>query len=127
MQDKIADGRLRWHKNAMKNILIVDEAINATFSVFQATDEEFATLFPNNEEIDLIDDVIVRTGEDVADDILSRVWDRPILKCEAQGIHATLIYGDPERRDYLPPSRREVDWDDGSINEAQRRLFRSRR
>ena len=111
----------------MKNILMVDGALNATFSVFQATDEEFAALFPNGEEIEVIEDVIGRTGEEVADAIFARIWERPILKREAHGIHATLIYDDPSRRDYLPLSRREIDWDDSSINEAQRRLFRSKR
>lgn len=37
----------------MKNILIVDGALNATFSVFQATNEEFAMLFPNGQEIEV--------------------------------------------------------------------------
>jgi hypothetical protein len=111
----------------MKNILMVDGAMNATFSVFQATDEEFTILFPNGEEIDVIEDVIERTGEAVADEIFARVWERPVLKSEVHGIHATLIYDEPSRRDYLPSSRREIDWDDSSINEAQRRLFRSRR
>ena len=111
----------------MKNILMVDSAMNATFSVFQATDDEFKTLFPNGEEMDVIEDVIIRTGEEVAGVIFDQVWQRPILKSEATGIHATIIYDDPSRRDYLPASRREIDWDDSSINEAQRRLFRSRR
>jgi hypothetical protein len=111
----------------MKNILIVDGAANATFSVFQATDEEFVALFPNGEEIDVIEDVVERVGDAVADEIFARVWERPILKSEAHGIHATLIYDEPSRRDYLPSSRREIDWEDSSINEAQRRLFRSRR
>ena len=111
----------------MKNILMVDGAMNATFSVFQATDEEFTTLFPNGEEMDVVEDVIARAGDEVAEVIFNRVWQRPILKSEAHGIHATIIYDDPSRRDYLPLSRREIDWDDGSINEAQRRLFRSRR
>ena len=84
----------------MKNILIVDEAVNATFSVFQATDTEFTTLFPNGEEIEVIEDVIDRAGDAVADEILARVWERPILKSEAQGIHAILIHGEPSRRDY---------------------------
>jgi hypothetical protein len=111
----------------MQNILIVDGAMNATFSVFQAIDEEFTKLFPNWEEVEVIEDVIERTGEGVADAIFARAWERPILKSETHGIHATLIYDDPSRRDYLPPSRQEVDWDNSSINEAQRRLFRSRR
>jgi hypothetical protein len=111
----------------MKNILMIDGAMNATFSVFQATDDEFATLFPNGQEMDVIEDVIARTGADVSERIFNRIWQRPILKSEAVGIHATLIYDDPSRRDYLPLSRREIDWDDGSINEAQRQLFRSKR
>lgn len=111
----------------MKNILIVEFAINATFSVFRATDEEYATLFLNGQEIEVIEDVVERVGEVVAGVIFSRIWERPILKRDAQGIHATLIYDQPSRRDYLPFSRREVDWDDGSINQAQRRLFRSKR
>jgi len=111
----------------MRNILIIDRAVNATFSVFQATDEEFATLFPNGEEIDVVEDVIQRAGDAIAAEIFARVWERPILKSEVQGIHATLIYDEPSRRDYLPSSRREIDWDESSINKAQRRLFRIRR
>ncbi|BCA64165.1 hypothetical protein HMP09_3399 [Sphingomonas sp. HMP9] len=84
-------------------------------------------LFPNGEEIDVIEDVIKRVGNAIADQIFSQIWERPILKSEAHGIHATLIYNDPSRRDHLPSSRREIDWDESSINEAQRRLFRSRR
>jgi hypothetical protein len=30
----------------MKNIQVIDGALNSTFSIFQATDEEFALLFP---------------------------------------------------------------------------------
>lgn len=111
----------------MKNILIVDGAMNATFSVFQATDDEFTTLFPNGEEMDVIEDVIERVGEAASEPIFNRIWNCPILKTETYGIHATIIYDDPSRRYYLPSSRREIDWDDGSINEAQRQLFRSRR
>ena len=60
-------------ENPMKNILMVDVAMNATFSVFQATDEEFKTLFPTGQEMDVIEDVIGRTGEEVAEVIFNRV------------------------------------------------------
>ena len=66
----------------MKNILIVDGAMNATFSVFQATDDEFTTLFPNGEEMDVIEDVIERVGEAASEPIFNRIWNRPILKTE---------------------------------------------
>jgi hypothetical protein len=34
----------------MKNIQIVDGAANATYSIFQATDQEFETIFPKSPE-----------------------------------------------------------------------------
>ena len=33
-------------EGGMKNIQIIDGALNCTYSLFQATDEEFALLFP---------------------------------------------------------------------------------
>jgi hypothetical protein len=111
----------------VKNIQIIDGAENATFSVFQATDEEFAELFIDGRDMELIEDVIRRLGEDRAREILSPVWDRPILKRDANGLHGTLFYGWVSRRRYLPRTRREVDLDESSINEAQRHLFRSKR
>jgi hypothetical protein len=111
----------------MKNIQIIDGATNATFSVFQATDEEFAVIFPNGRDIEVADDLVNRVGEIEANRVLAPLWDRPILKRDAMGIHGTLYYDADERREYLPPSRREVDWDESCVNEAQRALFRAHR
>lgn len=112
----------------MKNIQIIDGASNASFSVFQATDEEFAELFPgDDQDMDVIEDVIDRLGEGRAIALLTPLWSRPILKREAQGIHGTLFYDREQRGWVLPPSKREVDLDPGSINSAQQNLFDSRR
>ena len=111
----------------MKNIQMIDGAANATFSVFQATDEEFEALFPNDQDIEFIEDFIERAGDDGAGVVLDPIWDRPILKRDAQGIHGTLFYEWDDRREYFPPSKREVDLDERGINEAQRRLFRANR
>lgn len=107
----------------MKNIQIIDSAANATFSLFQATDEEFAEIFPDGREMILIEDVIGLLGEDATGRVLGPVWDRPILKRDAIGIHGTLFYESEHRREHLPVSGREVDWPSGSINPAQRTLF----
>ena len=107
---------------AMRNIQIIDRADNATFSLFQATDEEFDALFPDGREMELIEDVLARLG-DPAGEILSRIRERPILKRDAQGVHGTLFYGWEDRRHFLPETRREVDWPKSAINPAQRRLF----
>lgn len=39
-------------KRAMKNIQIIDGAANATFSVFQATEEEYAAIFPDRRDME---------------------------------------------------------------------------
>src|SRR4051812_32600684 len=70
---------------------------------------------------------IARCGDDQAGRILRPIWDRPILKRDAHGIHGTLYYEYEGRRKYLPATKREVDWDQGAINSAQRRLFASKR
>ncbi|PSJ38400.1 hypothetical protein [Allosphingosinicella deserti] len=111
----------------MRNIQIINGARNATFSLFQATDEEFAAIFPDDQDMALIEDVVTRLGESEAGNILSRIWERPILKRDAQGIHGTFFYDWDDRREILPVTRREVDWDERSINAAQRRLFQAAR
>lgn len=125
MIDPIADIIPRWQKRGMKNVQIIDGAINATFSIFQATDEEFSVIFPNGRDIEVADDLVERVGEVEASSVLAPLWRRPILKRDAMGIHGTLYYGARERREFLPPSRREVDWDESYLNDAQRTLFRA--
>ena len=111
----------------MKNVQVIDGASNATFSIFQATDDEFAIIFPDQREMEIADDLIRRIGEEEANRVLTGLWDRPILKRDANGIHGTLFYDADQRREFLPRSMRGVDWDDRSVNEAQRRLFQAHR
>jgi hypothetical protein len=111
----------------MKNIQIIDAASNATFSIFQATESEFELIFPANQDIEFVEDLFERLGDDTASNLLMPVWDRPILKREADGIHGTLFYNWADRKMHYPSSKREVDMDERSINEAQRNLFRSNR
>ncbi|MGG9016250.1 hypothetical protein ACQ9A5_26235, partial [Escherichia coli] len=60
----------------MKNVQIIDGANNATFSVFQATDEEFTAIFPEGRDMELIEDLVERLGDDEAARILTPLWDR---------------------------------------------------
>lgn len=109
----------------MKNILVFDGALNCTFPVFQATDEEFAAIFPGpGQDLELIEDFVARLGEDRAGEVLEPLWERPIHKRDAAGIHGILFYDSEDRREFLPASRREVDWDERYINHAQRELHR---
>jgi hypothetical protein len=69
--------------------------------------------------MELIEDFVERVGEEQAGRILRPIWERPILKRDAQGIHGTLYYEYADRRQYLPTTKREVDWDDSSIADAR--------
>jgi hypothetical protein len=112
----------------LKNIQIIDGALNATFSIFRATEDEFAAIFAAaGQDMEFIEDFTARVGDERALQILKPVWERPILKRDAQGIHGTLYYEYESKRKYLPKTKREVDWDDQAINSAQRRLFVSKR
>ena len=111
----------------VKNIQVIDGAANATFSIFQATDEEFAAIFLDGRDIEIADELVDRLGEAETARVLSGVWERPILKRDVHGIHGTLFYDGEERREFLPQSRREVDWHERFVNEAQRARFRQHR
>ncbi len=110
--------------SAMKNIQVIDGADNATFSLFQVTDEEFTVIFPGpGQDIELIEDFVARVGDEAAGKIMRPIWGRPILKRDAMGLHGTLYYEWEKKREHLPTTKREVDLDPLSINWAQRELF----
>jgi hypothetical protein len=88
------------------------------------TDREFKAVFPGGRDLAFIEDVAKRLGTKRAGRILRPVWDRPILKKDVSGLHGTLFYEFAKKKEYFPRSRREVDWNELSINEAQRRLYR---
>jgi hypothetical protein len=104
----------------LKTVQIINDADNATFSLFQATEDEFALIFPRDQDMELINDFLRRVGEAAAGRALNAIWSRPVLKRDAGGIHGTLFFG---RWEHVPVTKREVDWADGAINQAQRDLF----
>lgn len=92
----------------MKNIQAIDGATNATFSIFQATDEEFALLFPNGTDIAFRDDIEARLTEKQQDDIFGALWSRPVDKKTVEGIHGT-YFVDLDYRKFFFPTRKEED------------------
>ena len=108
----------------MKDVQIIDGADNATYSIFQATDEEFNQIFPQNgQDIEIVEDYVGRVGEAEASRTLSNLWERPVHKRDVEGIHGTLYYDYAEESKYLPKSKREIDRYEGQLNEAQRALY----
>jgi len=110
-------------KRVMKKIQVIDGARNATFSIFQATEDEFLKIFPSDgQDIEIAVDFHSRVGGKAALRILSPIWERPIYKGDAIGIHWTSYYNDVSHRN-LPPSKRECDRNPLSINQYERLLY----
>lgn len=107
----------------MKNIQIIDGASNCTFSLFQATNEEFELLFPEpNQDIQYAEDLAGLPQQDEIAAALKRIWERPIRRKDAQGMHGTLFY-ELERYKKVYREKREVAVDPSAVNTAQRRFF----
>jgi hypothetical protein len=107
----------------MKNIQVIDGALNCTFSVFQATDEEFALLFPElRQDIQYAEDLALLPRQEEIEAACRRMWERPIRKQDALGIHGTLFYELGRYKTYYR-AKREDAIDPSAVNQAQRRLF----
>ena len=105
-----------------KNIQIIDAATNYSYSIFQATEEEFGSIFPDERQnIEYSEDLFARLAEG-AEKILSMVWRRPIQKKNANGIHGTLFYGMQYRKEFFT-DKKEKELDPMYMNEHQRQLF----
>jgi hypothetical protein len=90
----------------MKNIQIVDGADNCTYSVYAVTEQEFLTLFPNpGQNIEFIEDVIERVGDEILGSMMRPIWTRLIKKTDIHGIHGTLFYELPWKKKYYPTKR----------------------
>ena len=107
----------------MKNILIIDSAINCAYSVFQATESEFKQIFPEDgQDIEYSEDLFERLSPEQAG-LMTPIWDRPIEKKNAMGIHGTIFYGMEYKKEYYS-SKRERDIAPSCINAAERKLYR---
>jgi hypothetical protein len=90
----------------MKNIQVIDGANNCTYSVYAVTDEEFVILFPEPaQDIEFIEDVIARVGDEKLGSIMRPVWGRPVKKSDISGIHGTLFYGLLWKKKYYPTKK----------------------
>ena len=62
----------------MKNIQVIDGAQNTTFSIFQATDDEFALLFPEpRQDLQYADHLLALPQQEAVTAALSRILGAP--------------------------------------------------
>lgn len=91
----------------MKNIQIIDGALNAVFDIFAATADEFALIFPGGQDIAFIDEVMARGPEEGLNAAFSNIWKRRVPKAKAMGIHGVLFYGLEHKKQYYPSRKDE--------------------
>lgn len=95
----------------MKNIQIIDGAVNCVYDIFAATDEQFDLIFPAGTDIAFIDEVYDRSDEVSLDATFSEMWNRPVKKKQVVGIHGTLFYEFEQKKKYYPSRK-----DDEAVN-----------
>lgn len=91
----------------MKNIQVIDGAVNSVYDVFAATEEEFSLIFPDGQDIAFIDEVMARGPEKQIDEAFARIWERRVPKREATGIHGLLFYELERKKQYYPTRKDE--------------------
>jgi GGDEF domain-containing protein len=91
----------------MKNVQVIDGAENCTYSIYRLTDDEFRVIFPEHgQDIEFIEDVVARLGDDRIKDILGPVWQRgEVDKNLVEGIHGTLFYQLLSKKRFYPTKK----------------------
>ncbi len=103
----------------MKNIQVIDGALNCVYDVFAAADDDHALLFPNGTDVAFAEDLARRSDADRVKAALERLWTRRIQKAQAMGIHGILFYGLAKKRQYYPTLK-----DEEAVNPDGTRLRR---
>ncbi len=85
-----------------RNVQVIDAALNCTYSIFGASEEDYLEIFPDERDVEFIDDFVERVGETRAGEICDRLWESPVAKPAVQGIHGTLFYELDHKKKYYP-------------------------
>lgn len=92
----------------MKNIQVIDSAINCVYDVFALDDAEFDLLFPPGQDIAFIDEVLARHPSHVLEPVFERLWRNRVPKREAMGLHGLLFYDLDEKKPFYPQRADEL-------------------
>jgi hypothetical protein len=91
----------------MKNIQVIDGALNCVYDIFAATDEEFDLIFPSSEDVAFIEEVYARGEEIKLNEAFRQIWSRRVRKIEVNGIHGVLFYQLESKKVYYATRRDE--------------------
>ena len=88
----------------MKNILVIDGALNCVYDIFQASDEDFLQVFGKSADVAFAEDF---EGREDLRPVFERLWKRRIPKLQVQGIHGIYFVGLEHKKVYYPTRRDE--------------------
>jgi len=92
----------------VKNVQVIDGADNCSYAIYSFSEEEFALVFPEpGQNIEFIEDAIIRVGDEALGKALASVWKRSIKKTELNGLHGTLFYELTNKKKYYPTKKEE--------------------
>ncbi|WP_292314756.1 hypothetical protein [Mesorhizobium sp.] len=94
---------------SMKNVQIIDGAINAAYNIYAVSDDDFEIIFPNGQDIEFAEDFFKRVGSKAAKKIQERLNRGLQNKTEINGIHGTLFYGLKWQKKRLYPNKKFSD------------------
>lgn len=93
----------------MKNIQVIDGALNTTYSIYAVGDEIFKKLFPGEgQDIEFADEAIARLGKKAAKQVFASLWKQKLSKPSVVGVHGTLFFELPQKKEFYP-NKREAD------------------
>lgn len=93
----------------MKNIQIIDRALNCAYDIFEMADDLYDYVFRNGRDIAFIEDFSGDATPEI-DTLFERMWKRPVNKKKVNGIHGAIFYELTEKREFYS-NRKEYDLD----------------
>jgi hypothetical protein len=89
----------------MKNIQVIDGAVNCSYAIYAANDADFALMFPRGRDIEFIKDFFRRVGKAKASAVCARLWENYVEREDVRGIHGTLFYQLDEKKVFYPTKK----------------------
>jgi hypothetical protein len=86
----------------MKNIQVIDGAINCVYDIFCITNAHHALIFPNGTNIAFIEEVRARLTKEQQKKAFENCWSRPVRKADVNGIHGILFYELEIKKQFYP-------------------------
>ncbi|MEP6564384.1 MAG: hypothetical protein ABJB10_04550 [Mesorhizobium sp.] len=93
----------------MKNVQLIDGALNSAYNIYAIPDEDFELIFPNGQDIEFIEDFVKRVGRKRAGIVIGTLNKGLKKKTEINGIHGTLFYELKQQKKRYYPNKKFSD------------------